>query len=66
VFVVGVASRRGFVIVLSLCEDKTSFPPPLFSLCFFVIDTTGHLMCIIYHQSCTNVPSVPGIAFYKE
>ena len=30
-FVVGVASRRGFVIVLSLCEDKTSFPPPLFS-----------------------------------
>jgi hypothetical protein len=32
VFVVGVASRRGFVIVLSLCEDKTSFPPPLFSL----------------------------------
>jgi hypothetical protein len=32
VFVVVVASRRGFVIVLSLCEDKTSFPPPLFSL----------------------------------
>ena len=31
-FVVVVASRRGFVIVLSLCEDKTSFPPPLFSL----------------------------------
>ena len=35
VFVVGVASRRGFVIVLSLCEDKTSFPPPLFSLWIF-------------------------------
>ena len=35
-FVVVVASRRGFVIVLSLCEDKTSFPPPLFSLWIFL------------------------------
>jgi hypothetical protein len=36
VFVVVVASRRGFVIVLSLCEDKTSFPPPLFSLWIWI------------------------------